>query len=674
MHNLSDFIWSYKSNHPYLFWSVCFLILIITVKVYRVILTARSRRSKLQDNEDLIEFAGQKFPVEIVKKLKAVGINTPNQLKNASKKQLISSGINKNLIENIWWKRQKDKSGNRKIKEKIEADQERKAAEAAKKAEQKRKEKEEAAIQVEETNITYKRETKTNIVTKSLSKKKNAENLPKSIVEPIGKTIENRFVDYTSNFSDNENSFPILKIPNKDCIVRTHRFGTTKRKGFKDESFEKSISAYFSNKYQVSGDVRLNTGKSTRPFEPDIAIICSTNKNIRIDVEIDEPYAGITRQPTHCTGEDVNRDNYFRDRGWIVIRFSEYQIHTKEKECLKFIATIINSIDSSFQIPNDLQSLSKIQNENLWDIMQAQKWEKVNYRENYLKHTFSALTEKQETIKRDFNKQEIEEEKLVKPTSFGLADKGKEIGFNKINSHKRDKRIKFYSEEHIYTIDGVPVPSASTIISRFFPEFDAVGKASNLSSQNPLYGLPTSEIVKTWKDRGIEAANKGTFLHEQIENYYLKQPYKETDEFYQFLNFVKEHNDLKPYRSEWRIFDETHNIAGTIDLLVENDNGSFDIYDWKRSKKVVNQYNGQIIKEDTWGNTGIGILRHIDDTSYNRYELQQNLYRHILEEKYGIKISDMYLIVMHTDEGYTNYHKVKVPHLTSEINSILQTV
>mgnify|MGYP004047095683 CR=1 FL=1 len=55
-------------------------------------------------------------------------------------------------------------------------------------------------------------------------------------------------------------------------------------------------------------------------------------------------------------------------------------------------------------------------------------------------------------------------------------------------------------------------------------------------------------------------------------------------------------------------------------------------------------------------------------------KLQQNLYRHILEEKYGIKISDMYLIVMHTDEGYTNYHKVKVPHLTGEINSILQTV
>jgi hypothetical protein len=524
--------------------------------------------------------------------------------------------------------------------------------------------------EVKEPTISYKTEN----IPKTIIKTKSIEILPKAIVEPNKKSNENKFVNYTSTLKENELSYPILKIPTKDCIVRTHRIGTTKRKGFKDESFEKSISTLFLNKFQVSGNIRLNTGKSTRPFEPDIAIICSTNKNIRIDIEIDEPYAGITRQSTHCKGEDFNRDNYFRDRGWIVIRFSEFQVHTKEIECLNFIALVINSIDNSIQTPNNLKAVSKIENEILWDTVQAQKWEKEKYRENYLNHTFSILTEQQETIKRDFNKQEVEEEKLVKSTSFGSPDKGKNIGFNKINTHKRDKRIKFYPEEHIYTIDGVPVPSASTIISKFFQEFDAVGKASNLSTRNPLYGLSVSEIVKIWKDRGVDAANKGTFLHEQIENYYLKQPYEETDEFYQFLNFINEHNDIKPYRSEWRIFDETNNIAGTIDLLVENNDGSYDIYDWKRSKKVVNPYNGQVIKEDNWGNTGIGILQHIDDTSYNRYELQQNLYRHILEEKYDIKINNMYLIVMHTDEGYTNYHKISVPHLTNEINSILKTV
>ena len=72
---------------------------------------------------------------------------------------------------------------------------------------------------------------------------------------------------------------------------------------------------------------------------------------------------------------------------------------------------------------------------------------------------------------------------------------------------------------------------------------------------------------------------------------------------------------------------------------------TFDIYDWKRSKKIVNPYNGELIEKDTWGNRAIGILDHLDDTSYNRYKLQQNLYKYILEKRYDIEIKNMYLIV-----------------------------
>ncbi|MBU3011102.1 hypothetical protein KO506_06790 [Polaribacter vadi] len=511
------------------------------------------------------------------------------------------------------------------------------------------------------------KETKTKQI-KSPIEEKTIKKLSKEIVKPIEKTIENRFVHYTSNLNDNENSYPILKIPNENCIVRTHRIGTTKRKGFKDESFEKSISKLLSNKFEVSGNIRLNTGKLTRPFEPDIAIICSTNKNIRIDIEIDEPYAGITRQPTHCKGEDVNRDNYFRNRGWIVIRFSELQVHTKEIECLNFIVSVINSIDNSIQISNDLKSDSKIENEILWDIVQAQKWEKEKYRENYLNHTFSELTEQQETIKRDFNKQEIEEEKLVKPTSFGIEDLGKNISFNKKNAHKKDSRIKFYSEPHIYTIDNVPATSASTIISRFFPEFDSVYWSNRKA---PQLGMTAIEVAKMWSDKGKVARDKGTFLHEQIENYYLGEKYSEMEEFNLFKQFLEKHSDLVPYRSEWRIFDQKHNIAGTIDLLAKNGENGFDIYDWKRSKKIINTFNHLPIITNQW-QSGIGKLNKIDDTSYNRYTLQQSLYRYILEENYGLIINNMFLIVLYPE--YDRYYKLSVPYLKNEIEYILKTV
>ena len=497
---------------------------------------------------------------------------------------------------------------------------------------------------------------------------KSTEQLPEAKKEGKKEVYENLFVNYQLDFTESKDNYAVIRIPNKGCVVRTHRFGSTKRRGFKEESFQESIQKYFGSYFIVSGEVRLNTGKETRPYEPDIAIIDKkTDNNIRIDIEIDEPYAGITRQPTHCKGEDLIRDTYFVDRGWLVIRFSEYQVHTQEIECLKYIAFIIKSIDSNYSFPKELSSNIELQTEKLWDIVQAQKWEKAKYREQYLNHTFGNVPEEKETIERDFNEQEENEEKLVKPTPIGVPDKSRNIGFNKLNAHSRDKRIVFYPESHVYTIDNAPVPSASTIISKFFPEFDSeywsIRKA-------PELGMSPEEVALMWKQRGEEAANEGTFLHEQIENYYLSQAYQRTNEFHLFEQFVNDHQNLSPYRTEWRIFDEDFSIAGTIDLIAKNGHG-FEIYDWKRSKKVVNPINGVAITNNQW-QSGVGALNDISDTSYNRYCLQQSLYRYILERKYALQISKMYLIVLYPD--YDRYYKVETPYWKDRIEYILETI
>ncbi|MDC8001386.1 PD-(D/E)XK nuclease family protein [Aequorivita todarodis] len=537
-------------------------------------------------------------------------------------------------------------------------------------------EKEETNTKVAEPSIEYKTEPTTEqkekpIRTEQIIKPRKEEILPNSVKENEKEISEIKRVNYSLNLSESETNFPILKIPNKNCVVRSHRLGSTKRRGFKEASFQKAIEYFFSTDFEISGNIRLNTGKNTRPFEPDIAMIGKNNDNIRIDIEIDEPYAGITRQPTHCIGDDVNRDNYFKDRGWIVVRFSEHQVHTKEKECLKFISNLISEIRTEFQTPSDLKTSAQLNKEKVWDIVQAQKWEKNKYREKYLNHEFKILEEQKETLKREFDSQEIEEEKYVVPTSFGQEENERIIAFNKLNQHPRDKRVKFYAEKHIYTIDGVAFPSASTIVGRFFPEFDAFGKAINLSPNNALYGLEAEEIVRIWKEKGLKSAKLGTFLHQQIENYFLNQNFNQTEEFYQFENFVSEHPNLKPYRSEWRIFDEEIGVAGTIDMIVQNQN-DFDIYDWKRTRKVINVFDGEPIKIDKWGNCGVGQLEHIDDTSYNRYSLQQSLYRYILEKNYGIKVGKMYLVIMYPE--FENYYKVEVPYLKEEIEHILQTV
>ena len=213
---------------------------------------------------------------------------------------------------------------------------------------------------------------------------KPKEPLSGTIVEPKVAEQEIKFVNYDLGKPENKNSFPLLRFPKRDTVVRSYRSGNTKRRGYKEESFQNSITRYFGKDFLVLGDARLNTGRDTRPYEPDIAIVeLYTSTNLRIDIEIDEPYAGISRQPTHCKGDDTNRDNYFIERGWIVVRFTEHQVHLFEGQCLKFIAQLIKAIIPNYIIPAALVNHSDCVIENQWDIVQGQKWEKDKFRENY---------------------------------------------------------------------------------------------------------------------------------------------------------------------------------------------------------------------------------------------------------------------------------------------------
>lgn len=478
---------------------------------------------------------------------------------------------------------------------------------------------------------------------------------------------ETLYVKYKCTLEENTVTYPILRLPKYGSVIRSHRIGSSKRRGFKEADLQRAIESYFSDAFAILGNARLNTGKNTRPFEPDIAMISKVStKNIRIDVEIDEPYAGISRQATHCKGDDFQRDTYFIDRGWIVVRFSEYQAHKQEKLCLLYLAKLIKSIDPDFVVPESLKAYQAVEDEPVWDILQAQKWEKEKYREKYLGHEFLLLPEERETLERDLNAQEVEEENQVEPTPIGESESIIGIGYNKKNAHARDKRIRFYPEPHVYTVDNKSLPSVSTIVSRFFPVFD-----TKYWSEHKAFsmGMTAEEVALSWKINGENAAISGTLLHKQIENYFLGLDYDEPKELEYFKNFVKDHQTLKPYRTEWRVFDEIHGFAGTIDFITSNGNG-FDIFDWKRSKKVLDS-GCRPITENPF-QSGIGPLSHIPDTSFNRYCIQQNLYRFILEANYQISIKSMYIVVLHP--LLVNYFKLRIPEMPFEVQNILKTL
>jgi hypothetical protein len=252
----------------------------------------------------------------------------------------------------------------------------------------------------------------------------------------------------------------------------------------------------------------------------------------------------------------------------------------------------------------------------------------------------------------------------------------KSINCNQKNIHPRDQRCVFEAEEHKYSIDGIQFQSVTTVISQFFPLFnadEAIEKMTNGRNWNPnhkYWGMQDYEIKQNWEEKGIKASEQGTFLHEQIENYYLGNDYEQPQEFSLFRQFTNDHDSLTPYRTEWRIFDESIGVAGTIDFLALNGD-SFEMYDWKRSLKVINKSNGTPITQNRW-DRGFKGLSDIDDTSFNHYTLQLSIYRFLLEKNYQINLSKMFIVVLHPE--YEKYYKVEVPYLKEKVEYILGTL
>jgi len=168
-------------------------------------------------------------------------------------------------------------------------------------------------------------------------------------------------------------AYPVIKMPKKGSVIREPRLIKQQLRGYKEEEFEITLTSYFSPDYEINGNHRIATSSNTRPYEPDISIIRkSQGLNLFIDIEIDEPYAGISRKPLHLEGDDNHRDDFFTDRGWIVLRFAEKQVHLQEQKCIAMIAKVIEAIDLSFSIPSALSNipLPFFQPSNLYQILE----------------------------------------------------------------------------------------------------------------------------------------------------------------------------------------------------------------------------------------------------------------------------------------------------------------
>lgn len=243
------------------------------------------------------------------------------------------------------------------------------------------------------------------------------------------------------------------------------------------------------------------------------------------------------------------------------------------------------------------------------------------------------------------------------------------------NHHNRDDRIGFIEEGHVYIVDDSDRDyiSTTTIIHRFFQEFDADGvirkmMASASWRKSKYHGMTADEIKDQWRETADTASRLGTELHRNIESFYNDDlnAIPDQKEFSHFLKFHESNirDRFIPYRTEWRVFDEESRICGSIDMvctMVDSDPSSVHIFDWKRSKEIKT--------ENRWSN-GKHPFNRLPDCNFSHYSLQLNLYKWILEKNYGKRVCGMTIVILHPDKPSFEYRHI--PDLSKEIGDMIR--
>lgn len=245
-------------------------------------------------------------------------------------------------------------------------------------------------------------------------------------------------------------------------------------------------------------------------------------------------------------------------------------------------------------------------------------------------------------------------------------------------------RIKFYSKNHTYKIDGDAASSSVTrFLNLFSPPFDRDKIALNVAKRN---NVDVQTVINEWEYEKDVACFRGTLLHNYIDNYlhnkiipvnreeilnFYNGDETKTDAFtlnlaklvLQFEDFYKFYNEkFIHFKSEFVVGDiEDTRICGTIDnLSLCRTTGNLYIIDYKTNKKFTEKNN--------YGQYLTGPVSHLEDTKINVYGLQLHMYKYIIEKYTDIKTE---CVIVWFNEAKGSYTTFTPPDLSKEIKSML---
>jgi hypothetical protein len=233
------------------------------------------------------------------------------------------------------------------------------------------------------------------------------------------------------------------------------------------------------------------------------------------------------------------------------------------------------------------------------------------------------------------------------------------------------RKIEYNDAEHSYHIGGKPLVGVTTIVKHMTPEFDREGISQRMAERE---GVTQEAILRKWEESGNVARDKGTRLHQYIEDTMngmidpvlrlINDRIPEMDAF--DLAWTKMRAELKAklVKQEWVIGDEGMGVAGRLDSLMslslpKTDKRILSVFDWKTGKLDTENRFGHLLPP----------LQKYDSSKLNQYSIQLSLYRLILERNTEHEYGDPYILHLR-DDG--SYHLHRARDMRTEILDFLK--
>ncbi len=258
------------------------------------------------------------------------------------------------------------------------------------------------------------------------------------------------------------------------------------------------------------------------------------------------------------------------------------------------------------------------------------------------------------------------------------------------NAHPMDDRIVFVEEGHVYFFDGMKIGlsvtgllgeasgdhfDADVVIARMRSSRNWPNpKYSDVDAAGRLTAWTTERIKASWESKRDTSASLGTDVHGKMELFLNDEPVCFDDSGTNVLEFSylkswyeeMQSKGWAAYRTEWVIVDPDADLAGSVDCVLRHaETDTYMIVDWKRCVTKTNQ--GFLCN---YGKHFASPIADLEQTGSNKWALQVNVYREILENVYGLKIADMCMVCCHPELPGAEVHRFgRIPHAAKLLNA-----